>query len=459
MVVSFLSNAQTKSLPVYVITPEINKKIIEKNPSVFDVHKIKTDKIKYKVYEPAELITYEYDKQEKLVANYKRGYDKFMQDVETANFKKEGLIYIIENIQIFQESNDKYDVKKELLIDAQKIADKYEIKIRTRIPSSSIFEANTYDRELLIYRENKKPNNDDLKIIMDEIYKIKEAVKIPGETEESKLYRAELLKLEKIKKTVPGFVLSTTEAEREVKIVEEELADLETFKGTFTSKQVYMVLKNSEDWKRGKSFVKNELLEPKSYFEAESSISDIFGKPGYILEEVSTHEEYFYPMEKGSYISSVADFENDKNFLKLLHDLGYKEYLGADNKMYIKTKTTEIEIRDDDNFRYTIEADKTILSSFDNDRIKLKALVKQCTTYTNSLNDFLSIYNIKRTNTPLATVNQWRTTTLNASKLVSQIDTIIAKYAFIYDLSREENLQSYDNFLQKLVASQKVLGI
>jgi hypothetical protein len=38
---------------------------------------------------------------------------------------------------------------------------------------SSDFEANTYDRELLIYRENKKPNDDDLKIIIDEIYKIK----------------------------------------------------------------------------------------------------------------------------------------------------------------------------------------------------------------------------------------------------------------------------------------------
>ena len=373
--------------------------------------------------------------------------------------KKEELNDIITKIISFLESKDKYDLKKGLLIDAQKIADKYEIKIRTKIPSSSIFEANTYDREILIYRENKKSNNDDLKIIADEILKIKEAVKLPKESEESKLYIAELSRLGKMKKTVPGFVLSTTEAEREVKIVEEELANLETFKGSFASTQVYMVLKNTEDKKRGKSFIKNELLDPKSYFEAESSITDIFGKPGYILEEVSTHEEYFYPMEKGSYISSVADFARDENFLKLLHELGFKEYLGADNKMYIKTKTAEIEIRDSNNFRYTIEDDKTILSSIDNDHIKLKALVKQCTTYTSSLNNFLSIYNVKRTNTPLATVNQWRTTTLNASKLVSQITAITSKYAFIYDLSREENLQSYNDFLEKLVSSQSALGI
>lgn len=70
MVVSFLSYGQTKSLPVYVITPEINKKIIENNPSLFDVHHIKTDKIKYLTYEPAEFKTYEYDKQEKIVANF-----------------------------------------------------------------------------------------------------------------------------------------------------------------------------------------------------------------------------------------------------------------------------------------------------------------------------------------------------------------------------------------------------
>ena len=155
MFVCFLSNAQTKSPPVYVITPEINKKIIEKNPSLYDVHHIKKDKIKYRIYEPAELITYEYKQQEKLVANYEPGFDKSQKEFQNAYLKKEELNDIITKIISFLESKDKYDLKKGLLIDAQKIADKYEIKIRTKIPSSSIFEANTYDREILIYRENK----------------------------------------------------------------------------------------------------------------------------------------------------------------------------------------------------------------------------------------------------------------------------------------------------------------
>ena len=464
-----------QSPKIIIIKPEISKKIIEKyNYAIFEVYQVTSQKIKYHEYENGEVMSDEYLKQLKYLEENKKYFENFEKENKEIENKKNDLNSIISKIDIFLNSNDKYELKKQLLIDSQNIANKYSIKIITTEASSSLVNILTQqpkygsnpERQILIYNENSRPNKNDLRICKNSINNIIDQIKYPEKTNEYNQYLIHLNNLPNIKKTKPGKIQSSLESEREVKLVNEAKIDINLFSGSFivNSSTACMAYKNHEDSENSKSFIKDELID---YQEAQN-YPRIFSDPGFLIKEINSNEEFFLPLRSQSYIKFVYDSQKDFETLKILHELGYKEYnkefydqlKGNYNKLFIKTKTAEIELKENDYNLYNIlKENRSILSNFDNDHNKLFPLMKQCATYTNSLISFLNIYKIKRNMTPISVINSARTTVINAKKLVNQIMDIRGKYAFIYSFLEVENNAAFQLFLDKYVESKNVLGI
>jgi len=299
-----------------------------------------------------------------------------------------------------------------------------------------------------------------------------ENISDPYKSNEYLKYISQVEILEKTPNKESGMVKSQTESEREVRLVEINKVDVNFFNGTFKSLPgvVYISNKNIEAPKINKSIIENEIVEKetvnqfRNFYEDRNTFRD-----GYVIEDVNTKEQYLIPFEHWTYLSDVKECLQYAELLTILNDLGYKEYEkefydqskgGKYKKLYIKTKTAEIELKENDHNLYDmLKENKSILTEFDNEHNKLISLIKQCITYTSSLSNYINIYNVKRTNTPLSTINAWRASTISAGKITSQINNIEGKYAFIYDLSSEENITAFNVFLEKLVSSQSILGI
>lgn len=454
------SNATSKNSDTLIINPEMNKKILRKrDPNYFNIHQVSIEKIKYHQYEMGEVMSKKYRDELNFLETNKREYSMYQDVLKKQQQEKDDLGLCIELIDEYLKSDLKFDLKKEYLIQSREIARKYGIyNIR----------GSDYS-EFYIYQETSKPNKNDLKFCRDYIFRVIQAVIEPEKSNSYIEYVSRLENLQKIDKTMPGLVKSLIESERQAKLVEEKKMDINTFSGSFiiVKPGPYFLNKNIEDPDNLKSFVENELIDYESYKKSERKV-ELNASQGQLLKEINSNEEYFLPAESWYYLERVRNCQKDIELLNILHDLGYKEYYkeyydykqDKYNKTFIQTKTAEIELREDD---YTLldllKENKSALSNFDNDRNKFLSLMKQCTTYTSSLSDFINIYNIKRNETPISTINAWKTKAIIAKKLLSQILVIRSKYAFIYTFLEFQNDSSFDVFLDKSILSSNILGI
>ncbi len=462
----FSEKVSSQNTTTYKITPEINKKIISKYPwKGINVYHINIKKIKYYEYEIGEVVSKKYIEEKEILDYYKKTFEDKMNPLIT---KKKDLTLAVELIDEYLNSDLKFELKKEFLIQSQELVNKHKIHIIIKRENSF---KNVYEIELLINNEDTKPNKNDLKACKDYLLWKLENISDPYKSNEYLKYISQVEVLEKTPNKESGMVKSQTESEREVRLVELNKVDATIFTGTFKSfsGEVFISNKNIEAPKINKSIIENEIVEKETVNQFRNFYEDrnTF-RNGYVIEDVNTKEQYLIPFEHWTYLSDVKDCLEDIELLTILHDLGYKEYekefydqlKGKYNKLFIKTKTAEIELKENDHHLYDmLKENKSILTEFDNEHNKLISLIKQCITYTNSLSNYINIYNIKRTNTPLATINAWRVSTISAGKLTSQINNIEGKYAFIYDLSSEENIPGFNVFLENLVRSQSILGI
>src|SRR5207302_1814478 len=86
--------------------------------------------------------------------------------------KKDAILSITKNINTFIESNEKYAIKEQLLIDAQSLADKYSINIIVPIDPQNV----SYyapKKTLYIYKQGEKTAKSDLKEIIKELNRTK----------------------------------------------------------------------------------------------------------------------------------------------------------------------------------------------------------------------------------------------------------------------------------------------
>ena len=452
----FSINAIAQNAKLYQITPVINKKIIEESPSLFNIYHVTKKKIKYNEYEMGTVLSKEYEEQLNSLNSLKYYYEKYKAPIQT---KKDDLTLCIKLIDEYLKSDLKLELKKEFLSQSQELATKHNV---TYIKTEDF-------RDLHIYKldytgEFLKPNKKDLIFCRDYVDRILQNIPDPEKSQEYLKYTSKQEEIKNIAQYVPGIVLSEKESEREVRMVDVNKVDADSLSGTFyilPGINLHISQRNLGLPKINKSYIKNEIVEYKDVKQYEDTYHDRFSsRYGDIIEEINTKEQYFIGAEDATYLSKVADCQKDIELLNILHELGFKEYKGSDDKTYIKTKTAEIELKENSqHLYYMLKENKASLSSFDNDHLKLISLMKQCITYTSSLTNFNNIYEIKGGLTPIATINAWRTKAISANKLVGQIMDIRGKYAYIYSFSEIENSAPFQTFLDNSVKSNRALNL
>lgn len=459
----FSLNAISQNTKIYQITPAINKKISKQFPSLFQIYHVKKQKIKYHEYEMGEVISKEYKTQLDILDYEKKDYERYQKDQlnKVQKFKNDYKT-CIDLIDKYLNSDENYEVKKEYLIQSKELLRTIpNIKVNYRNDSGGYGIQDAF----IGYWDNfkSKPNKKGLIEVKESLVNFLKGV--PDFEKPSSVidYITRLENLPKIKKTAPGLVESQIESERDVALVDANIVHVDSLSGTFLSlpNEVSISNKNIGAPNINKSFLKNEIVESKNVEQFNKGYDDINAfRNAYMIEEVNTKEQYVIPLQNWAYFGHVTDCQKDIELLNILHELGFQEYKGSDDKTYIKTKTAEIELKENSqHLYYMLKENKSSLSSFDNDHIKLISLMKQCITYTSSLTNFNNIYDIKRGFTPVATINAWRTKAISANKLVGQIMDIRGKYAYIYSFSEVENSSPFQTFLDNSVKSNRALNL
>ncbi|MFZ4672519.1 MAG: hypothetical protein ACOYLT_10945 [Flavobacterium sp.] len=458
VILFFSINAIAQNTKLYQITPAINKKISEEYPSLFRVYHVTKKKIKYNEYETGTVLSKEYEEQLNSLNSLKYYYEKYKAPIQT---KKDDLTLCIKLIDEYLKSDLKFELKKDYLIQSEELQKKHIGRI---LMGEGLGWMDLQIYHLDYKKEIIKPSKSELKESRDMVNRFLQNIPDPEKSQEYLKYTSKQEEIKNIAQYVPGIVLSEKESEREVRIVDVNKVDADSLSGTFhilPEINLHISQRNLGLPRINKSYIKNEIVEYKDVKQYEDTYHDNFSsRYGDIIEEINTKEQYFIGAEVATYLSKVADCQKDIELLNILHELGFKEYKGSDDKTYIKTKTAEIELKENSqHLYYMLKENKASLSSFDNDHIKLISLMKQCITYTSSLTNFNNIYEIKGGFTPLATINAWRIKAISANKLVGQIMDIRGKYAHIYSFSEIENSSPFQTFLDNSVKSNRALNL
>ncbi len=263
-------------------------------------------------------------------------------------------------------------------------------------------------------------------------------------------YQDALEDIERIKKDIAQQILSDQILKRQTFIVDPPLSitPIELSGDFIILPDEYVVALQDIDGK----FVKNEVSsELRGYYNM-GGVSDYYN----MIQKDGT-EEYYFIMSK-KYLTGINSETKLNGLIDSLNKIGYKPYQDGEY-MYIKTKTVKIQLNSNLYNREFIENPKNYISSIDNDYIKIDGLIKQTVTHSQTLDKYLSTYNIQRSNMPTSTINLWRTATTNAQILLNKIMKINEKYAGDYSIITLEKSTTYETFLDNVLASKGVLGM
>lgn len=173
-----------------------------------------------------------------------------------------------------------------------------------------------------------------------------------------------------------------------------------------------------------------------------------------LIKNTKTNELFFIMADL--FIDNVILNHKQTIMLDAIHKLGYKEYKVYD-ELWFKSKTCEIKLN---NWTYTaLMKTPNYIVELDADQTKIESLTKQTLVHTQTLDKYLSIYNIKRSKMSTADLTAWKSATKKAQSLQAQIYKLTEKYDGDYSFKPIKKDNSLNKFLDSLLASKGVLGM
>lgn len=303
------------------ITPELSKSIIDKfNIQSFKVYPVTTKEVEYYSYVEGQVNTKGYTILLEELVKYKPEYDRYREDVYNDSIKRSDLRNVVSSIDTYLSSKDKSDVKDEIIIKTQAIADKYNIEIKGENTSFLAKQANDHgliSGEIKTFRLHNGKKSSSKKDI--EFYK-KELLQMKFSNVEltSGAYRYTLLlEEEKTKqKTELGRVLSDKLSKKSVNVIIETPVDISTISGEFIvlPDEYSLMLENVEN-----RYVKNELTtEHNEYNERVKS-------ERYSIIKKTNSDEAYYVMSN-NLLPQIKNEIDRKRYLNMSNDAEYKTW-------------------------------------------------------------------------------------------------------------------------------------
>lgn len=322
---TFLFTTKTFSQEKLTITPELSKQIIDKyQVQTFKIYPVVIKEIDYKTYDTTQVLTAEYKRELKKLDQYKPAFDLYNNTLKEIEEKKEAIKTILQNIDTFLASDEKYDIKEKLLIDSQTLADRYNVKVSAideRMKLNDFIKTSnnnqqTSTKNILIYEKGKHSSKNDLKTFQTEIQKIK--IKEPEKTNDYRWYLESQKELATIQKTEIGKALSDKISKKSVYVIEETPIELNVLSGDFIKLPDYYILINNEvEYK----FVKNELITEKD--DDYSTLKSDFDR--FPIIKNSMTNELFY-VTSNRFIGQLEIEINRANFQNIGNTAEYKTW-------------------------------------------------------------------------------------------------------------------------------------
>jgi len=197
-------------------------------------------------------------------------------------------------------------------------------------------------------------------------------------------------------------------------------------------------------------YIKNELAIVEYYNTSQMS------REYDLIQKVGT-EEFYWIYSEDDFITNLLKEQSDNEIIAIINKQGFKEYRDEYGELRTKSKTADIRL--DDRTYAELKKDPNYITKLDADQQKIAALVKQALPHSQTLDKYLSTYNIKKNKMSSAELGSWRTATANAQKLHTQIHAISQKYDGNTSFSLLNKSNALNNFLDNLIASKGVLGM
>ena len=303
------------------ITPELTKSIIDKfNIQSFNIYRVTTKEIEYYPYVDGQVNTVSYIGLLEDLAKYKSDYDKYREDlVKHANNISE-IQSITTSIDEYLYSKEKSAIKDLILINAQAIANKYNIVIKGEDNSFTARHRSQYSHEsngiktFIMHNGKKSSSKRDLEFYKAEILKLKFSQIELSYGAREYLRNKELET--RIQKTKPGLVLSDKTSKKLVNVIIENPVDISTISGEFTqlSDRYSLILEDIPN-----KYVKNELTKDNEQYS-----ESVKTNPYYIIKNKDTDESYFVMSDY--FLSGINQEIESKKYLNIPNTTEYKTW-------------------------------------------------------------------------------------------------------------------------------------
>uniref|UniRef100_UPI004048512A hypothetical protein n=1 Tax=Mariniflexile sp. TaxID=1979402 RepID=UPI004048512A len=170
------SNAQEDE--TFLITPNLTNKMSEHKGLIYPVM---YEDVEFPVYKKGKKLTKYYLEQKEELLKYKPAFISYVKEEKNLAKQFTEIQSILNYIEDFNKSDEKFKEKIHYLITAQEIADKSNLKL---IKQSG--NVNIPSREILLYNPNKRTKEDDLSYYDEYIKDIK--LETPYKTQDYKKY-------------------------------------------------------------------------------------------------------------------------------------------------------------------------------------------------------------------------------------------------------------------------------
>jgi hypothetical protein len=319
LLISTKSLSQEKTI---TITPELSKSIIDKfNIQSFNIYRVTTKEIEYYPYVEGQVNTDSYIGLLEDLARDKSDYDKYREDVVKDSISISEIQSITTSIDEYLSSKEKSDVKDEILIKAQAIADKYNIEVKGE--NTDFFAKKviyTHGREggeiktFKLHNGKKSSSKKDIEFYKAQILKLKfRQVELSyGAREYIRNKEIET----KIQKTKLGLVPSDKLSKKVVNVIVETPVEINTISGEFIqlSDRYSLILENVEN-----KYVKNELTKDQDEYNEK-----VKSAPFYIIKKTTSDELYFVMSDQ--FLFQINNEIEKKRYLNMANTLEYKTW-------------------------------------------------------------------------------------------------------------------------------------
>ncbi len=355
--------------------------------------------------------------------------EEYFRKNEIAIEKNKAVSTIINKIETYQASKEKYKNKKSILDQAQAIAYRYDINIviteLEKVPKGAF--ANKVKRTLFLYDDKNRIVDEDIEMYKSELQKIPQfEINKPKE-----LVTKELLK--EYKNDI---------VERNAFVINSEPINASSFVGNFkTLYEKYRMCTSTNTY----GYVTNELVDEES--------SNCRNQKKYTVFQNENTKEMFY-VATDNFIKKINEYREYEKLKVEFSKYGYS----VNENGRVKTKMATV------NFGewlvYKLKENPNYLKQLDSDYSKIAELYKGLPAHSKTLDRFIGLYRIQR-RMATSDIDSWRASTQKADNIFRQIYKLKEKYEDrVWDISSSvDTSETYNDFMDNLTVSKHLLGM